>query len=62
MRGGGEDPTLVGVFYIALCAISALAIMFAPESFRKKLDLTTPPKSPATEEQSGQSAARTGTA
>ncbi len=62
MRGGGEDATLVGIFYIALCAISALAILFAPESFRKKLDLTTPAKSPAAEEQSAQSATRTGTA
>lgn len=43
MRGNGTDPTAVGVFYITLCVISALAILRAPESFRKTLDLTTPP-------------------
>jgi MFS family permease len=42
MRGGGTDPTAVGFFYIALCAISAIAILQAPESFRNKLALTTP--------------------
>lgn len=42
MRGGGNDPTLVGVFFISLCVISILAILLAPESFRKTLAVTTP--------------------
>ncbi|WP_066773839.1 MFS transporter [Candidatus Viadribacter manganicus] len=50
-QGGGEDATLVGVFYIALCAISAVAILFSTESFRKKLDLTTTPRLPSGEKQ-----------
>lgn len=41
MRSGGTDPTYVGVFFVALCAISITAILFAPESFRKTLDVTT---------------------
>jgi len=41
MRGGGTDPTLVGVFYIVLSAISALAIFVSRESFRSTLPLTT---------------------
>jgi MFS family permease len=44
MRSGGSDPTNVGIFYVVLCAISAVAILVAPESFRKTLDLTTPPR------------------
>lgn len=44
MRSGGTDPTNVGIFYVVLCAISAVAILQAPESFRKTLDLTTPPR------------------
>ena len=44
MRGGGSDPTNVGIFYVVLCAISAVAILQAPESFRKTLALTTPPR------------------
>ena len=43
MRGGGVDPTSVGIFYISLAVISAIAIFRSPESFRKTLDLTTPP-------------------
>ncbi len=42
MLGGGTDPTYVGLFFIALCVLSALAFLVAPESFRKKLELTTP--------------------
>jgi MFS family permease len=38
---GGEDPVLVGIFYIATCAVSALAILLAPESFKRTLPLTT---------------------
>lgn len=53
-HGGGEDATLVGVFYIALCAISAVAILFSTESFRKKLDLTTTPRLPSAEKQTSQ--------
>ncbi len=41
MRGGGADPTMVGLFFIALCVISIVAILFAPESFRKTLAVTT---------------------
>lgn len=41
MRGGGTDPTKVGLFFIALCVISIVAILFAPESFRKTLAVTT---------------------
>lgn len=41
MRGGGSDPTLVGVFYMALSVVSALAIFLSPESYRKALPLTT---------------------
>jgi len=58
MRNGGQDPTYVGFFYIALCAISALAILFAPESFRKKLDLTTRPRSASVEGEPQQPTAR----
>jgi MFS family permease len=42
-RSGGEDPIYVGVFFIALSAIAALAILLTPESHRKKLSLTTEP-------------------
>lgn len=42
MRGGGTDPSMVGLFFIVLCAISITAILFAPESFRKTLAVTTP--------------------
>lgn len=48
MRGGGSDPTLVGVFYIVLSAISAIAIFVSRESYRSALPLTT-----ASEERSG---------
>lgn len=41
MRGGGADPTMVGLFFIALCVVSIVAILFAPESFRKTLAVTT---------------------
>lgn len=41
MRSGGTDPTYVGVFFVTLCVISIMAILFAPESFRKTLDVTT---------------------
>ncbi len=41
MRGGGTDPTLVGIFFIALSAISGLAFFLSPESYRKPLPLTT---------------------
>jgi MFS family permease len=41
MRGGGSDPTYVGLFFIALCVISAIAFLRAPESFQKKLAVTT---------------------
>jgi MFS family permease len=51
MRGGGSDPTGVGIFYVALCAVSALAFLKAPESFRRTLDLTTPPRDPEPEGQ-----------
>ncbi len=43
MRGGGSDPTMVGLFFIALCVISILAILLAPESFQKTLAVTTDP-------------------
>ena len=57
MRGDGQDPTHVGVFYIALCAISAVAIILAPESYRKTLDLTTSPRQPETASQASPEAA-----
>ena len=41
MRGGGQDPTSVALFFIALCAVSAFAFLRAPESFRKTLAVTT---------------------
>ena len=43
MRGGGTDPTMVGLFFIALCVVSILAILLAPESFQKTLAVTTDP-------------------
>lgn len=43
MRSGGSDPTMVGLFFIALCVISILAILLAPESFQKTLAVTTDP-------------------
>lgn len=43
MRAGGADPTMVGLFFIALCVISILAILFAPESFQRTLAVTTDP-------------------
>jgi hypothetical protein len=39
--GGGKDPTAVGIFFIALCVVSAIAILRSPESFRKTLAVTT---------------------
>lgn len=41
MRSGGSDPTMVGVFFIGLCVVSAIAFIRAPESFRKTLAVTT---------------------
>jgi MFS family permease len=41
MQGGGNDPTLVGVFYIVLSSISALAIFVSRESYRSTLPLTS---------------------
>ena len=41
MRGGGSDPTMVGLFFIGLCAVSAVAFLTAPESYRKTLAVTT---------------------
>lgn len=46
MNAGGSDPTYVGIFYITLSAISALAILRAPESYRKTLKLTTHSREP----------------
>lgn len=40
MRGGG-DPANVGYFFIGLCAVSAIAFLRSPESFRKTLAVTT---------------------
>ena len=40
--GGGSDPTSVGLFFIGLCVVSIIAIIRAPESFRKTLAMTTP--------------------
>ncbi|MCW3837015.1 MFS transporter [Sphingomonas canadensis] len=51
MSGGGSDPSGVAIFYIALSVISAIAILRAPESFRKTLDLTTPPRDAEPEQQ-----------
>ncbi|MDE2618688.1 MAG: MHS family MFS transporter [Sphingomonadales bacterium] len=50
MRSGGSDPTNVGLFFITLCVISIIAIVLAPESFRKALDVTTPPADGARED------------
>lgn len=50
MRGGGTDPTSVGIFYVVLCVISAFAILQAPESFRKTLALTTHPREASPDE------------
>ena len=47
MRTGGTDPTLVAVFFIGLCVLSALAFLLSPESYRQSLPLSTkasPPK------------------
>ncbi len=41
MRGGGSDPANVGYFFIGLCAVSAAAFLWSPESFRKTLAVTT---------------------
>jgi MFS family permease len=43
MRSGGSDPTMVGLFFIALCLISMFAIFLAPESFEKTLAVITAP-------------------
>ncbi len=48
MRGGGTDPTMVGVFFIALCVVSAIAFMTSPESFQKTLAVTTDEENPGT--------------
>lgn len=41
MRSGGSDPTMVGVFFVVLCVVSAIAFMRSPESFKKTLAVTT---------------------
>lgn len=41
MQSGGTSAGGVGIFYIILCLVSAVAIWKAPESFRKQLELTT---------------------
>ena len=41
MRSGGSDPTNVGLFFIGLCIVSAIAFLRAPESFQKTLAVTT---------------------
>ncbi len=46
MRGGGTDPTMVGVFFIVLCVISAIAFMTSDESFQKTLAVTTDEENP----------------
>lgn len=46
MRSGGTDPTMVGVFFIALCVISAIAFMTSDESFQKTLAVTTDEENP----------------
>lgn len=47
MRGGGTDPTMVGVFFIVLCVVSAIAFMTSQESFKKTLAVTTDEEKPA---------------
>ena len=47
MRGGGSDPTMVGVFFIVLCVVSAIAFMTSQESFQKTLAVTTDEEKPA---------------
>ena len=47
MRGGGSDPTMVGVFFIVLCVVSAIAFMTSQESFQKALAVTTDEEKPA---------------
>lgn len=51
IQGGGTNPVYVAVFFITLCAISATAFLRAPESFRKRLDLTTPTRVTTGEEE-----------
>ena len=41
MRGGGSDPTYVGLLFMGLCVVSAIAFLRAPESFQKTLSVTT---------------------